>query len=179
MEEGRVLNLGGGKVLLMTRMPEGHLWASWSEDDGKSWSAPQPTPLVQPDAPPMIELLSDGKTIVCLHHNRHHDLAYTGLSSHNEVLMKDRTEVWVSLSSDGGKTWSEPGFLFSNALQADLENPFRNHQCSYIDMLVDGTTLNLFVPHRWQQVLHLKIEERKLKNLPKRSDLIGGIPPSS
>jgi len=171
MDEGRLLNLGVENVLFMIRTPEGHLWASWSEDDGKNFSSPQPTTLIQPDAPPMIELLSDGKTIVCLHHNRHHDLDYVGLGTDNEPLMKDRTEVWASLSKDGGKTWSEPGFLFCNALEPNLENPFRNHQCSYIDMFTDDGVLHLFVPHRWQQVLHLRIQENELEKLPDKSEL--------
>lgn len=172
MDEGRVLNLGEDRVLLMIRTPEGHLWASWSEDDGKTWGSPEPLSLVQPDAPPMIELLPDGKTIVCLHHNRHHDVEYQGLNVDNEPLMKDRTEVWASLSSDGGKTWSEPGFLFCNALEPSLENAFRNHQCSYIDMFTDENELHLFVPHRWQQVLHLTIPVEELYKLPKKHELL-------
>lgn len=174
MDEGRVLNLGGDRVLFMIRTPEGHLWASWSEDDGKTWSSPEPTSLIQPDAPPMIELLPDGKTIVCLHHNRHHDVDYLGLDSDNEPLMKDRTEVWVSLSKDGGKTFSEPGYLFSNAAEPDLENAFRNHQCSYIDMFADGDMLHLFVPHRWQQVLHLTVLIEALPLLPSKRELLEG-----
>lgn len=156
MDEGRVLNLGNDKVLFMIRTPEGHLWMTKSFDDGLTWEDPYPTSIVQPDAPPMIERLSDGR-IICLHHNRHHDTDYSGLSGLKEEIMRDRTEVWMSISEDEGDTWSSPRFLFSNACKSDLESPFRNHQCSYIDMFVDGDMVNLFVPHRWQEILHLKI----------------------
>ena len=50
MDEGRPINLGNGNVFLMTRTATGYLWGSWSEDDGKSWTYPKPTPLVHPDA---------------------------------------------------------------------------------------------------------------------------------
>lgn len=38
----------------------------YSDDDGKSWTYPKPTPLVHPDAPPMLFMLSDGKTLTLL-----------------------------------------------------------------------------------------------------------------
>jgi len=69
--------------------------------------------------------------------------------------MADRSEIWASLSTDGGRTWTEPRFLFANALAPTLESDWRNHQCSYLDMFPDGDTLHLFLPHRWRQALHL------------------------
>ena len=87
----------------MARSPEGHLWQARSLDDGRTWSYPAPTPLVHPDAPPMLFKLSDGATLAAFHHNRHHDLDYTGLSGTKPELMADRSELWVSLSGDGGR----------------------------------------------------------------------------
>lgn len=52
MDEGRPLSLGNGRVVLFARTEEGHLWQLRSQDDGKTWSDPFPTPLVHPDAPP-------------------------------------------------------------------------------------------------------------------------------
>lgn len=171
MDEGRPINLGGGKVLLMTRTPEGHLWFLRSDDDGVTWSDPQPTPLVHPDAPPMLFHLSDGKTLAAFHHNRHNDFDYTGLSGTKAEQMKDRSEIWLSLSQDEGRTWSEPRFLFANALAEYFDSPFRNYQCSYMDAFVDGEILHLFVPHRWRQVLHLQIDESAFKRLPTVNEL--------
>lgn len=173
MDEGRPINLGGGKVLLMTRTPEGHLWLLRSDDDGLTWTDPEPTPLIHPDAPPMLFHLSDGKTLAAFHHNRHHDLDYTGLSGAKPALMKDRSEIWVSLSSDEGYTWSEPRFVFVNALAEYFDSPFRNYQCSYMDLFMDGETLNLFVPHRWRQVLHLQLPEGALERLPTEREIVG------
>jgi hypothetical protein len=171
MDEGRVLNLGGGQIIMMIRTPEGHLWITRSKDDGKTWTTPKPTPLVQPDAPPMIELLPDGKTIICLHHNRHHDLDYTGLSGAKGIQMKDRSEIWAAFSTDGGETWSDPGFLYCNALAPTFEDPFRDNQCSYMDMFADGDILNMVVPHRWHEALFFQIKIVDLYKLPKKNEL--------
>ena len=166
LDEGRPIDLGGGEVLLMARSPEGHLWQARSMDDGRSWSYPAPTPLVHPDAPPMLFMLSDGATLAAFHHNRHHDLDYTGLDGTKPELMADRSELWVSLSGDGGRSWSEPRFLLANALAPTFDTPFRNHQCSYVDLFIDRGTIHLFIPHRWQQVACLRFAETLLPDLP-------------
>jgi len=171
MDEGFPIQVGE-RILFMVRTPEGHLWALWSDDDGKTWTEPRPTPLVHPDAPPMLAHLSDGKTLICLHHNRHHDLDYTGLDINKECLMGDRAEIWASFSNDCGETWSEPGFLYCNAAIHDLPAPFFNYACSYNDMFMDGDTLNIFLSHRWRQALHLKIKESELYSLPKKINLL-------
>lgn len=170
MDEGRPINLGHGKVLTMIRTPEGHLWTTRSTDDGKTWSTPVASPLIHPDAPPMLFHLSDGKTLVAFHHNRHAATTYKGLTAKMEG-MKDRSEIWVSTSRDEGRTWSEPRFLFATAAGADLENAWFNYQCSYMDAIMDHGTIHLFVPHRWQQVLHLTIKESALKKLPTKMEL--------
>jgi len=172
MDEGRPISLADGRVLLMARTPEGHLWQAWSEDDGKSWSDPTPSSLVHPDAPPMVFHLSDGETLAAFHHNRSHDRDYSGLSSAKEEIMKDRSEIWVSLSRNGGEDWGEPRFVFSTAVAPRYEKPFFNYQCSYMDMFLDGKTVNLFVPHLWHQVLHLQIEEGDLIDLSDEATIL-------
>lgn len=171
MDEGRPINLGGGHVFFMARTPEGHLWSTRSMDDGKTWETPQPTPLVHPDAPPMLFHLSDGKTLAAFHHNRHSDTNYEGISSGYPGVFKDRSEIWVSLSADEGRTWGESRFVFVNALEPTLDHAFRNFQCSYLDLFIDNGILHMFLPHRWQQVLYMTIKEEELWNLPTRADL--------
>lgn len=172
MDEGRPINLGGGKVFCMIRTCEGHLWGTWSEDDGNTWSAPEPTALVHPDAPPMLFLLSDGKTLAALHHNRHSVSSgvYKGLGANPEAFM-DRSEVWVAFSTDGGHTWDEPHFVCANALAPSFDKAFRNYQCSYLDMFMQDGICHLFMPHRWERALHLTISEDNLRSLSTRSDL--------
>ena len=170
MDELRPIDLGNGEVYAMARTPEGHLWNLRSHDNGLTWSEPKPTSLVHPDAPPMLFMLSNGD-LAAFHHNRHHDLDYTGLSGDKEALMGDRSEIWVAISQDGGRTWGEPRFVFANALAPAYEMPFMNHQCSYIDAFVDDGVANLFVPHRWHQMLHLRIPEAALQELPTAEEL--------
>ncbi|NQT53676.1 hypothetical protein HQ576_16580, partial [bacterium] len=63
-------------------------------------------------------------------------------------------------------------FVLANALDRTLENDWYNCQCSYVDMFPDGDTLNILVPHRWRQVLHLRVQAADLARLPTRADLV-------
>ncbi len=171
MDEGRPISLGGENLMMMARTPEGHLWNAYSEDGGKNWSKPAATLLVHPDAPPMLFHLSDGKTLAAFHHNRHHDLKYTTLDGNKVEVMKDRQEIWVAFSKDNGKNWSEPRFVFANAMTKKLDNPWWTYNCSYIDMFVDDGICNVFVSHRWSRILHLRITEKDLFTLPTRGEL--------
>jgi acetyl esterase len=176
MDEGRPLNLGGGRVLFMTRTPQGHLFTAWSTDDGKSWTAPAPSTLVHPDAPPMLFPLSDGKTLAAFHHRK---VPRRGAGDLDEKAenMKVRSEIWLATSTDEGRTWSEPRFVFANAAQPDLKVGAWNYQCSYLDGFTDDGVLHLFLPHRWQQALHLTINESALAELPTKAELAAAAAP--
>lgn len=163
MDEGRPMALDGPNVVLFARTMEGHIWQLRSRDDGRTWSRPQPTALVHPDAPPMIQKLSDGKTLIALHHNRN-----TGGGFNHE----DRSELWVSLSRDDGATWSAPRFLAVTSRQTS--RPFFSRSMyglTYCDVLADQGRLHIFIPHLWRQVLHVRLSEKDLDRLPTRSDL--------
>ncbi len=163
LDEPRPIGLSDGEVFILGRTCEGHLWAIRSRDDGITWDEPNPTGLVHPDAPPMLFRLADGHTLAALHHNRH-----TGVHFKSE----DRSEIWVSLSKDEGRTWTEPRFLLANALAPSRTGrAWHDHQCSYIDAFADGPTLHLFVPHRWKRALHLTIQQSDLAKLPTQEDL--------
>jgi hypothetical protein len=154
--EGRVINLSDGGAMMLARV-QGHLWESFSNDDGLTWSLPAPQELVHPAAPPMLFHLSDGETLVQLIHNR-----YGG----KEAQQLDRNELWVSLSTDDGKTWSEPAFLMAN-----LVDNVRRPNLSYTDLFVDGGQIHFIVPHLWEQVLRVSMSEQALLNLPTAMDL--------
>jgi len=162
LDEPRPINLGGGKAMILARSCEGHLWEIRSDDDGQTWSEPKPTALVHPDAPPMLFHHPDGKTLVAFHHNS---------TSGSHFMHSDRSEIWVSLSADQGRTWSESRFVFANALAPGRQSAWYNHQCSYMDMFADGEDLHLFVPHRWKRALHLHLKASDLKKLPTKAQL--------
>ena len=171
MDEGRPIWLNGSEVFFMARTPAGQIWTSRSYDDGKSWSAPKPSTLVHPDAPPMVFHLSDQKTLINFFHNRHTGTQYTGLSGTMDG-MKDRSEIWVTLSKDGGRNWSEPRFLFVNATQPNPDkNGWFNYQVSYLDAVIDNGTIHIFCPHLWNRALYLTLQESELGNLPTKEML--------
>ncbi len=168
MDEGRPIWLQGNEVLFMARTPAGQIWTSRSHDDGKSWSDPKPSSLVHPDAPPMVFYLSDQKTLINLYHNRHTGTQYTGLSGTMDG-MKDRSEIWVTLSKNGGRNWSEPRFLFANATQPNPDkNGWFNFQVSYLDAVIDNGTIHIFCPHLWNRAVYLTLKESDLEKLPTR-----------
>lgn len=167
MEEGRPLSLGGARALMMARTSEGHLWTLRSEDDGRHWSAPEPTPLIHPSAPPMLFPLSDGRTLAAFHHNRYSGVAHT-TSGH---VGEDRSELWVSLSSDGGRRWSEPRFVLANAALPGDSNSALRWSVSYIDMFTDAGDVHMFISHQFRQVLHVQFRESLLEKMPDRLKL--------
>ncbi len=172
MDEGRPIDLGNGEVYCMFRTPTGCLWHSRSHDDGKTWAEPQPTPLVHPDAPPMLFHLSDGETLAAFHHNRHGLGADAREGSKDSGVFVGRAEIWVSLSKDQGYSWDEPRFVFANALAPSFDHEFRNAQCSYLDMIVDDGMIHLFVPHRWERILQLSFPEEHLETLPTKDEFL-------
>jgi hypothetical protein len=170
MDETTIVDLGGGEVFALSRTPEGRLWHLRSLDDGKTWSDPAPTPLIHPDAPAMLFKLPDGKTLAVLHHNRssvaHLPIAERAHLSADHPAQRDRAQLWVSLSHDGGRTWDEPRFLLANALLPFEQNSWYNYQCSYADLVPHQGKLHLFIPHRWRQVLHFTFDAADLARLP-------------
>jgi hypothetical protein len=170
MDEGRPINLGGGKVFLMTRTAEGHLWGAWSEDDGKTWTYPKPTSLIHPDAPPMLFYLSDGKTLIAFHHNR--SKVQSADLAGNRKQHYDRSEIWFATSTDGGHTWSGPRFVFATAIKEFFGNIWRDYNTSYLDVFTDNGILHIFCPHRWERVLYLQLKEKDLMKCPTADEFL-------
>ncbi len=165
MDEGRPIHLGHNKVLFMVRTPTGYLWELRSDDGGKTWTDPTPTTLAHPDAPPMLFYLSNGKTLAAFHHNKN-------LPGH--MSQTNRTELWVSLSEDDGRTWEEPRFLMANAADPATLTGWGGStpMVSYADLLTDGESLHLFIDHQMRQILHVRLSEKALRNLPRRSEIL-------
>ncbi|HEY5792899.1 MAG TPA: sialidase family protein [Chthoniobacterales bacterium] len=165
MDEGRPIHLGENRVLFLLRTPTGFLWEMRSADAGRTWTDPQPTTLRHPDAPPMIFHL-DEKTLAVFHHNR----AVSGAFAH-----ESRTELWLSISQDEGRTWSEPRFLMANACQPAIFDGWGGFtsMISYVDLLVEGDWLHLFVDHQMRQVVQASFHRGAIGFLPDRNQLMG------
>ena len=148
--EGTVLPLGGPRAVLYLRAPGGHIYEKRTADGGLTWSATSETPsLVHPDAPPMVFKLADNRTLIAFVHNRYSPDA----PNHNHL---DRTELWFAVSRDAGRHWSKPRFLVAQAKQPRRPHPHSvEHDVSYVDLLVDGNELHLFVADGQVEALHL------------------------
>jgi hypothetical protein len=86
--------------------------------------------------------------------------------------MRDRGEIWISLSKNGGRNWSTPQFLLANAAAPNPDKSgWFNHNVSYLDAVIDDEVIHLFCPHLWNRALHLTIRERDLGLLPTEDQL--------
>ena len=105
-------------------------------------------------------------TLVTFFHNRHINTQYVGLTGKMDG-MRDRAEIWVSLSKDGGRNWSEPRFLFTNATRSNpAKNGWFNHNSSYMDAVIEDGTIHLFLPHLWNRAVYMHLKEKDLAKLP-------------
>ena len=144
----------------LARTPEGHLWQLRSRDDGLTWTKPAPTPINHPDAPAMFFKLSDGQTLLVLHHNTYDP-------SSPQFGAGVRKQLWFTVSTDKGATWSEPRFI-----AASIHDDSRA-QISYADIIDDPRTgeFHIFLPYAWRQTLHLKFKRSELSKMPAAADL--------
>jgi hypothetical protein len=157
--EGSVVATGSRSATLYLRAPGGKIWEKRSSDSGLTWSEAQETPgLVHPDAPPMVFPFAGGKRLMAFIHNR-----YT--AEHPHHYHPDRGTLWFAVSDDAGRTWSEPRFLIAQAKHTDKPTSC-DPDVSYVDLLVDGTALHLFVGDGQRRALHLAFSEQALAAFP-------------
>jgi hypothetical protein len=159
--EGIVVPIGGSEAVLYLRAPGGRMCEKRTTDSGLTWSETQETPgLVHPDAPPMVFPFAGGKRLIAFIHNR-----YT--AEHPHHYHPDRNALWFAVSDDAGRSWSEPRFLIAQAKHTDKPTSC-DPDVSYVDLLVDGRALHLFVGDGQRRALHLAFSERDLAAFPDR-----------
>ncbi len=171
MDEGRPIMLSDGRVLLMARTPEGHLWQSFSCDEGATWSEFEPTSLRHLDAPPMLFHLGSSSSLIAFTHNKPRP---EGGGAHL-FAHESRTELWCSLSHDNSKTWSEPRLVAVNACEPAIMTGWDGFtpMVSYADIMVEGDRLELFIDHQMRHVVNLTFSIEELDRFPTRAELQG------
>lgn len=104
------IRLQDGRIAAVVRSPANHLGLDgrldmiFSADDGATWSKPAlvvDTPL--DDRDPAIGQAKDGTLVV----GYYRDANYNAQGKYDRGLDKPH-DTWVTLSSDGGKTWQAP-----------------------------------------------------------------------
>ena len=94
--EPTVAQAAPGKLLMMVRTGLGRLFQAWSEDDGETWSRPQPTSLAADHSPAQLRAIpATGHLLVVW--NQH---------SEEEIrLGLGRTRLSTAVSRNGGSVW--------------------------------------------------------------------------
>jgi len=84
-----------GRLLMMMRTAMGRIFQAWSDDNGDTWTRPQPTSLASSTAPCQIRTLPNG-----------HLLAVWNQESEEEVKRGyNRTRMSSAISRNGGSVW--------------------------------------------------------------------------
>ena len=81
-----ILVYPSGKIQILCRSQQGFIAESWSDDNGKTWSAISPTTLPNPNSGIDAVMLNDGRALLVYNHG------------------KGRSPLNIAVSSDG-KTW--------------------------------------------------------------------------
>lgn len=94
--EPEVLELKDGRVLMIVRTQLPKIYASYSKDDGNTWSKPEPWSVEAPEAPTTLRRIpSTGDLLLIWNPNYQEGVGHNGR----------RTPLAAAISKDEGKTW--------------------------------------------------------------------------
>jgi len=129
----------GGRLQAVGRTQSGRLFETWSDDDGKTWSAMTLTELPNPDAGADAVTLADGRHLLVYNHTT-----------------KGRSPLNVAISSDG-KNWSAAAVL--------EDEPGSEFSYPAVIQSRDGL---VHVTYTWkrQRIKHVTIDPTELKLVP-------------
>jgi hypothetical protein len=93
--EPSVTEVAPGRLLMMLRNGLGRLFQTWSDDNGETWTRPEPTSLAASTAPAQIRRLPTGHLLVVWNQESEEEIR-RGLS---------RTRLSAAISRNGGSVW--------------------------------------------------------------------------
>ena len=102
--EPSVVEVAPDRLLMLLRTPLGRLYQSWSEDDGTSWSRPEPSPVASALAPPAVERIPGTQELLLVWNQSSAEEIRQGLQRHR---------LSSALSRNGGATWESGPNVFS------------------------------------------------------------------
>ena len=94
--EPEVVELAGGKLLMIIRTQHGHIATSTSDDGGDHWSAPSKLPVEAPESPATIRTIPSTRDLLLVWNKTF--VPGAGHGGH-------RTPLTAAISSNEGKTW--------------------------------------------------------------------------
>jgi len=93
--EPSVAEVSPGRLLMFMRTALGRVFQAWSQDNGETWTRPQPTSLASSNSPAQIRALPTG-----------HLLAVWNQESEDEIKRGyTRTRLSSAVSRNGGSVW--------------------------------------------------------------------------
>ena len=108
--EPSVVEVAPDHLLMLLRTPLGRLYQSWSEDDGASWSRPEPSPIASALAPPAVERIPGTHELLLVWNQSSAEEIRQGLQRHR---------LSAALSRDGGASWESRPNVFSTFQKAE------------------------------------------------------------
>jgi hypothetical protein len=105
LQEPGVVPLADGSLFSWCRTDVGRQYGFRSQDDGLTWSPPEPTSLQSPNSPASIKRLPGSTTLVAV---------YNDHSGRFTFPPRRRAPLAVAFSTDGGRTWKNQQLLESD-----------------------------------------------------------------
>ena len=110
-----VVEVSPDHLLMLLRTPLGRLYQSWSQDDGTTWTRPEPTALASALAPPALEKLPGSNDLLVIWNQSSADEIERSLQRHR---------ISSAVSRDGGASWRHGPNVFSIFRQQGDRNRF-------------------------------------------------------
>ena len=95
VNEASVTQVAPRRLLMLMRSALGRLFQAWSDDDGETWTRPQPSSLASCEAPGQIRTLPNGH-LLCVWNQDNEPEVRRGYN---------RTRLSSAISRDGGRVW--------------------------------------------------------------------------
>ena len=94
--EPSVTEVSPGKLLMLMRTRVGRYFQAWSQNNGETWTRPQPTQLAGTQAPAQVRTIKDTGHLLCV---------FTQQSSEEVRRGFMRTRLTSAISRTGGRLW--------------------------------------------------------------------------
>ena len=119
--EPSILQLSNGIVWMLIRTNKGFLYQSFSNDEGKTWTAAEPTEFVSSDSPASLVRISKNRILLFWCSDQRHD-------DPNSYAKGGREVLHAAISGDEGKSWK--GFR-EVLVSSTSKHPVGDHGTAY------------------------------------------------